>query len=415
METETNGKLLQCDGRLLSKTAYPDLFNVIENKWGESGRIFKRYVGSDTSGGSGRGFEYCLAHAMDDNGDILSVQWYYNGPIVALWTDKNGTAKNYRAILNTTSDIYHCACRFINHKLFIVLGYEEGYYILNGSSATTSSGYVYVRTGDRIQDLMLSETDGNDIYILCRTSYSVALHKFTLTTNTTTSISITNNTGGSDLRTRWENGNVVCLDYEAYVIWKKSMTNASAVLNMKTGILTTIPTSNPVHQALNQVTTHSNHNCVMRDAHTLYFSNPNNSCGYFMERINGNVTVKTTECIDVNNKIPQFVGPKKIMADKTIDTSGNITFQCLDIEANILTESTYRLASWQSTHRIATRPYSQYTSFGVTESLFVPGYTNPSSGRSKLVNQYGVSDGTFPIPKDAALEAGNCLYIKAIK
>lgn len=415
LETETNGKLLQCDGRLLSKTAYPDLFNAIGNKWGESGRNFKRYVGSNTSGGSGRGFEYCLAHAIDDNGDILSVQWYYNGPIVALWTDKNGTAKKYRVILNTTSDIYHCACRFINHKPFIVLGYEEGYYILNGSSATTSSGYVYVRTGDRIQALMLSETDGNDIYILCRTNYSVTLDKFTLTTNTTTSISITNNTGGSELSTRWETGNVVCLDYEAYVIWKQSMTSLSAVLNMKTGRLTTIPNSNPVHQALHNLTERSDHNCVMRDAHALYFSDPNKNCGYFIERINGNITAKTTEFINVNNNIPQFVGPKKIMANKTIDKSGNITFQCLDIEANILTESTYQLASWQSTHHIATRLYSQYTSFGVTESLFVPGYTNPSSGRSQLINQYGVSDGTFPIPKDAALEAGNCLYIKAIK
>jgi len=154
----------------------------------------------------------------------------------------------------------------------------------------------------------------------------------------------------------------------------------------------------------------------MRDAHTLYFSDQNNNCGYFMERMNGNVTVKTTGFINVNNNIPQFVSPKKIMADKTtVDASGNITFQCLDVETDTLTESTYQLVNWLSTHRIATRPYSMYTSFGITDSLFVPGYTNPSSGESKLVNQYGVSDGTFPIPKDAALEAGNCLYIKAMK
>ena len=414
LETETNGKLLQCDGRLLSKTAYPDLFNAIENKWGESGRIFKQYVGSDTSGGSGRGFEDCLAHAIDDNGDILSVQWYYTGPIVALWTNKNGTVKKYSDILSGRIDnIYHCACRFINHVPFIVLGYENGFRIFNGLSSTA----VYVSIGeDRLQSLMLSETDGNDIYILYRSSYDVGLYKFNLTANTSTSISITNNTGGSNPRTRWENGNVVCLDYEAYFIWEKSLTSLSAVLNMKTGSLTTIPTSNPVHQALHQLMDRSDHNCVMRDAHTLYFSDQNNNCGYFMERMNGNVTVKTTGFINVNNNIPQFVSPKKIMADKTtVDASGNITFQCLDVETDTLTESTYQLANWLSTHHIAIRPYSMYTSFGITDSLFVPGYTNPSSGKSKLVNQYGVSDGTFPIPKDAALEAGNCLYIKAMK
>lgn len=416
LETETNGKLLQCDGRLLLKTAYPDLFNAIGNKWGESGRNFSHYVGPATNGGRDRGFEYCLAHAMDDNGDILSVHWYYNGPIVALWTDKNGTAKNYRVIYNAnTDDIYQCACRFINHKPFIVLGYENGYYILNGSSATTSSGYEYVSTGRYLQSILLSETDGNDIYILCRTSYSVGLNKFNLNTNSSSSINITDNTNNSSPQTRWENGNVVCLNYEAYFIWQQSVTGASAVLNMKTGSLTTIPTSNPVHQALHRLTARSDHNCVMRDAHTLYFSDPNNNCGYFMERMNGNVTVKTIGLIDVNNKIPQFVGPKKIMANKAINNSGNITFQCLDIENDTVTESTYQLANWLSAYHIESRPYSQYSSFGITDSLFVPGYTNPSSGQSKLVNQYGVSDGTFPIPKDAALEAGKCLYIKALK
>lgn len=416
LETETNGKFLHCDGRLLLRTAYPDLFNAIGNKWGESGRNFKRYVGSDTSGGRDRGFEYCLAHAIDDNGDILSVHWYYNGPIVALWTDKNGTAKNYRVIYNAnTDDIYQCACRFINHKPFIVLGYESGYYILNGSSATTSSGYDYVSTGRYLQSILLSEIDGNDIYILSRASSSVALNKFNLITNSSSSIDIINNTNSSNPNTRWDSGNVVCLDYEAYFIWQQSLTSASAVLNMKTGSLTTIPTSNPVHQALHRLTARGDHNCVMRDAHTLYFSDQNNNCGYFMERMNGNVTVKTTGFINTNNTIPQFVSPKKIMANKAIDKSGNITFQCLDVESDTLTESTYQLANWLSAHHIAARPHSQYNSFGVTESLFVPGYTNPSSGRSKLINQYGVSDGTFPIPKDAALEAGNCLYIKAIK
>lgn len=421
LETETNGKLLQCDGRLLSKTAYPDLFNAIGNTWGDGGRNFKRYIGPTYSGGSNRGFEYVLAYAIDDNGDILTIQWLHGGPTMAIWTDKNGTVKS-RWLINsdTSSNVFRCTCRFVNHQPLIVYGYEYGFYVLYGTSASTSSGYQYQSMdNDRITDFRLSKVDGNNIYILVRASYSVGLYKYDYINKNISAMSVTNNTGGSDLRTRLDSSSAFCLDYSLYLIWTSSLTQSSAVLNMQTGVMSSLSTSDPVHLALHQLSERAKI-IVNRDDHTVYIPNTNtdSSIGYFIEKLGSAVTVTNTLFTSTSDmQYPQFIAPQKIIFPRrdSINSAGEITCLVLDIEKGTTIESVYQLPNWNTSSKLAYSLERTCYSFGIGETIFIPGYELVSTSSSRILNWYGVNDGTFPLPKDSALQAGKCLYIKALK
>lgn len=419
LETETNGKLLQCDGRLLSATAYPDLFNAIGNKWGESGRNFKQYISSSYSGNSSRAFEYVLAYAIDDNGDILTIHDYYGGPTVAIWADKNGTIKSKWTIHdNNYSNLYSCTCRFVNHQPLIVYGYENLFYVLYGTSASTSSGYQYRSIGNRrVSRFTLSKVDGNSIYIwsyLSNDYYDFC--KYDYINKTISDMPVNDNTGVSSISNRFHSSTVFCLDYSLYFIWIAGVSESSAVLNMQTGVMSSLPISDPVHVALHQLTEKANL-IIRRDDHTVYITNQSKNIGYFIEKVGSDIVVtQISYTTTLDMQCPQFIAPKKILfTGSKVNSSGEITCNLLDIEQGIVIDSVYQLPKWMPSNKLALVLSKEDYSFGQANTFFIPGYDVPSSGTSRIINWYGISDGTFPLPIDSALTAGNCLYIKALK
>ena len=421
LETETNGKFLQCDGRLLLNTAYPDLFNAIGNNWGESGRNFKQYIGPSYSGSRNRGFEYIKAYAIDDNEDILTVQWCYGGITMAIWANKNGTIKAQWVIHNqSTERMFACSCRFVNHQPLILYGYENGFYILYGTSASTSSNYQYqsMSGSGNVNSFRIAKVDGHNVYISAKSTYAAKLCKYDYVNKTISEIPVVNNAGGADLRTRFETSNVFCLDYSLYLIVARNQSGSSAVLNMQTGIMSSLSTSDPIHVALHQFG-YGHTPIINRDDRALYISDKDLNVGYFIEKVGSDVICTNTLYIPgVVDYGAQFIAPKTIICpqNNTITSSGKITISRLDIEKGAIMYSVYQLPNWGSSSKLATPPTLQNYSFGQTKTIFVLGYDILSSnGQSRILNWYGVPDGTFPIPKDAALEAGNCLYIKALK
>lgn len=416
LETEMNGKFLQCDGRYLSKTTYPDLFNAIGNKWGESGRNFKRYVSSDYTGPSlSDGFSNLFAYAVDDNGDILTIHWCSGAPLVAIWADKNGNVKSRWSIIDATSQEYACSCRFVNHQPLIVYGYGYRVYFSYG----TSGSPVEASTSQKVNGFTLSEVDGNNIYIfVLESNRGYALYKYDYANKTITTLSI-NDTTGSDYRlsTRLDFSLWFYLDHSLYFLWNRN-NEPSAVLNMQTGVLSSLPKSDPLHLAFLDVSTIKNE--IRRDDNTVYLSveKQKDTTGLFIEKVDSDITITNTGTID-RGPCSQFIAPKKILTydvNSPEKSSGKLTCKLLDIEQGIFIECVYQLPNWNTDSQLA---YAVRTidSFGQVDTIFIPGYTvHTESVAAKIINWYGISDGTFPLPTESSvLTANKCLYIKAIK